>query len=34
LQNSHTNSQMAKSEISDIGSTLKLYIFQVMKVWP
>jgi hypothetical protein len=33
LQNGHTYTQMAKSEISDIGSTLGPYIFQVMKVW-
>jgi hypothetical protein len=34
LQNSHINTQMAKSEICDISPTLELYIFQVINILP
>jgi hypothetical protein len=34
LQKSHTYTLMAKSEFQRIGSTLELYIFQVIKFLP
>jgi hypothetical protein len=34
LQNSHTNTYMAKSEISNINSTLEPYICQIIRFLP